>query len=48
MHKQNKSLSPEFTSSILIEFYQKDVTPTPSTFDRENYFVKIYVNDEPL
>eukprot|EP00347_Sterkiella_histriomuscorum_P015546 403356625 len=48
---QVKPLSPEFTSSILIEFYQKegiDGPFTPTSFNREDYYVKFYVNDEPV
>ena len=39
---------PHPTSSFLIELYER-VTPGPfSAFNRANYFVKVYLNDEPV
>ena len=44
--KTDPNYVPEPTSSILIEFY--NTSNVANTFNRANYYVKIYLDDVPL
>jgi len=36
------------SSSVIIEFYLKTVRPIVTDYDRADYFVKLYYNDDVL